>query len=417
MFELWGDVLERVILHSDLNSFYASVECFHNPDIRNKPVAVCGSVEERHGIVLAANQIAKKFQIKTGDAVWQAKLKCPNIIIVAPHYDHYLRFSKAVREIYTAYSPCVESFGLDECWIDVSGTGHNLRQSVLLADEIRERIQFETGITASIGVSDNKIFAKLGSDLKKPNATTCIKDKTEIYDLPVSDLLYVGRATTTKLNNMGIFKIGHLAEFDVKSLESRLGKWGRYIWQFANGYDRSPVSEAGKIPVIKSIGNSTTTPRDLKNVDEIKITVMLLAESVAARLREQHCKCKNVQISIRYNDLSGYQRQGKLTIPSCTAVTIGKKALQLVLKNMNEKPIRSLGVKARQLTFDEYPQLSFLPEYQEEQEQEEIEYVIDHIRKRYGHFSIQLCHMLSDLQLSQLSPKEEHVIFPVSYFR
>lgn len=409
--------MERAILHIDMNSFYASVECFHNPDIRDKPVAVCGSKEERHGIVLTANYIAKRqYGIKTGEAIWQAEQKCPDLVVVPPHYDQYIRFSELAKGIYREYSPQIEPFGLDECWVDLTGTGHSLRNSVPVADEIRERISYEMGITASVGVADNKIFAKLGSDMQKPDATTFIQDKGEITRLPVSDLLYVGRATAKKLSSMGIFTIGHLAGCNLKTLEHRLGKWGLYIWRFANGLDTSPVTEYGSQPVIKSVGNSTTTPRDLSSPEEIKITVLLLAESVAARLREQHSKCRTVQVSIRYKDLTRYERQAPLPFPSYTARTIGEAAYGLILRHKTDQPIRSIGVRAQKLVVDEYPQMSLLPEFVAEQAQEALERSIDHIRNRYGHFTLQHALMLKDIQLSKLSPKDEHTVYPVGFF-
>ena len=236
--------MERVIFHCDLNNFYASVECLHHPQYRNIPMAVGGDVEKRHGIILAKNMLAKKAGVTTGEALWQAMQKCPNLTIVKPNFSLYLRFSRLVREIYADYTDRIESFGIDEVWMDVTESVKLFGDPVELANTIRQRIKEEVGITASIGVSFNKVFAKLGSDYKKPDATTVItRDNMEqvVFPLPVEDLLYVGRATTQKMHLMGIMTIGDCARTDVGLLKRRFGKWGEYLWRFANGLDNSPV--------------------------------------------------------------------------------------------------------------------------------------------------------------------------------
>ncbi len=249
--------MERVILHSDLNSFYASVECLYNPEIRDKPVAVGGSVEHRHGIILTANPLAKKFYgLKVGEAIWQAKQKCPNLVVVPPNYSLYIRFSKEVREIYKNYTDLIESFGIDEAWLDVTESTKLFGTGEKIANEIRSRIRAELGITASIGVSYNKIFAKLGSDIKKPDATTVITQDNFMdvaWPLPVNDLLYVGRSTFKKLVNVGILTIGDLANSPLTFLKKLLGKWGEYLWTFANGYDSSPVVKLDHTGSIKGM--------------------------------------------------------------------------------------------------------------------------------------------------------------------
>ena len=396
------------------------MECLYNPSLRGKPVSVCGSVENRHGIVLASTPEAKKFGIKTGEAVWQARQKCRDLVVVEPHYERYQRFSQAAHEIYADYSPCVEPFGLDECWLDVTGTDHLFGSGKSAADAIRARIKAELGITASVGVSYNKIFAKLGSDMKKPDATTVILPsdyQSKVWELPASDLLYVGPATESKLHRYGINTIGQLACSDLDFLCRLLGKWGITLWRFANGLDSSPVSPTGSVPVIKSIGNSTTCPRDLTSEDDIRITTMLLAESVAARLREQRCKCRTVQVWIHNTDLSGGERQVRLPFPSYTAKRIGDTATGVILKNWQGQPVRGLGVRAQNLVLDEYPQLSLLPEIKEEQKQEDLEIALDHVRRRFGHFCVQRGIMLTDTRLSHLAPKDEHTIHPVSFFQ
>ena len=235
---------DRAILHSDCNGFYASVECLHHPEIRNKPVAVSGDAENRHGIILAKNEIAKKYNIKTGEAIWQAKQKCPDLITVPPHFDLYKRFSKMARRIYSEYTDKIEPFGLDEAWLDVTDNKNMNGKEIAL--EINRRIKQELGITVSIGVSFNKIFAKFGSDYKKPDAITEITRENYrdiVWNCPAIDLLYVGRATGRKLESIGIYTIGDIATADVTLLRSYLGKWGDLIYGFANGYDSSTVAQ------------------------------------------------------------------------------------------------------------------------------------------------------------------------------
>lgn len=412
--------MDRVILHSDLNNFYASVECLYNPELRDKPVAVGGDAEVRHGIILAKNYHAKKYGIITGEAIWQAQQKCKNLIIVPPDYKKYLKFSQFAKDIYSKYTDQIESFGLDECWLDVTGSTHLFGDGKKVADEIRERIKFEMGVTASIGVSFNKIFAKLGSDIKKPDATTEITRenfKSIVWNLPVNELLYVGRATHKKLNRYGLKTIGDLANTELKYLEYWLGKWGYMLWTFANGYDISPVSNIGAKSLIKSIGNSTTTPRDLVNNEDVKITIYVLSESVAARLRMHGFLCNTIQIYVRDNELFSFERQDKLELPTSNSDTVAKKAID-IFKNNNKwgKPIRSIGVRACNLTLEGDTQMSFLPEHIKEQKQHNLERAIDDIRRRFGHYSVQRGIMLQDNGLSNLNPKDDHVIFPVSYF-
>ena len=281
--------MERVILHSDLNNFYASVECLYNPSLRGKPVAVAGDPEARHGIVLAKNYEAKACGVATGNPLWMAKKKCPDIIFVPPHYDLYMKYSQIAKEIYSEYTDQVEPYGLDECWLDVTGSTHLFGDGRRIANELRKRIKFELGVTASVGVSYNKIFAKLGSDMKKPDATTIISSdhfRDVVWPLPVNDLLYVGRATHNKLKRYGIHTIGDLAQADQKLLHNMLGQNGLMLWMFANGLDTSPVSNIGAKFLIKSIGNSTTAPLDLITDEDIRITLMVLCESVSSQMRE-----------------------------------------------------------------------------------------------------------------------------------
>ena len=413
--------MERVILHSDLNNFYASVECLYNPKLRGKPVAVVGDPQARHGIVLAKNSTAKACGVATGNPLWMAKQKCPEIVFVPPHYDLYMKYSRIAQEIYSEYTDQVESYGLDECWLDVTGSVPLLGDGKTIADELRERIRRELGVTASVGVSYNKIFAKLGSDMKKPDATTVITNdhfREMVWPLPVNALLYVGRATHNKLRRCGIHTIGELAQTDQSFLRYILGQNGLMLWLFANGLDTSPVSNIGAKSLIKSVGNSTTAPRDLITDEEIKITLYVLCESVSSRMREYGFVCNTVQLGVRDNTLHSYERQGKLLYPNRTAKSLFEKTFELYKRHhLTGKPVRSLSVRACNLSLNENEQLSFLPDIEAIQRQETVENTMDMIRGRFGHFSIQRGIALSDRQLSNLNPKDDHVIYPESFFK
>ena len=413
----------RSVLHIDMNACYASIECLYDPSIRNLPVAVGGDVEARHGIILAKNQIAKRFGVKTGEALWQAKQKCPELHIVPPHFDRYLRFSRMAREIYADYTDLVEPFGLDEVWCDVTGT-QKLRERGLeaLANEIRERVKFELGITVSVGASWNKIFAKLGSDYKKPDAVTVFTPENyrdKVWPLPASDLLGVGRATERKLASRGIRTIGDIAAAPPSMLRGFLGKWGLILHDFAAGYDSSPVARAGDEAVIKSIGNSTTTPRDLCCDEDAGIVYWMLCESVAERMRESGFLCRGVQVHIRDNELASFERQLKLESPTCLASTLHEAAMRLLRENWDwHKPLRSIGVRATDLLPASTPvQCSIFEDSERQEKRERLERSVDDLRRRFGHYCVGRAVCVSDPTLRNISPKDEHVIHPVGYFK
>ena len=291
--------MDRTILHSDANCFYASVEMLYHPEYAGKPLAVGGDPEARHGIVLTANYVAKRKGVKTGMALWQAKQVCPDLIFVPPRMDLYLKFSSMLREIYSEYTNQVEPYGCDEAWLDVTDSSLLKGDGRKIAEEINRSVKKELGITVSIGISWNKIFAKLGSDYKKPDGITEFNRtnyRELIWKLPVSDLLYVGRSTNRTLQKYGIRTIGELARTDPSFLERQLGKMGLVIFSFANGWDDSPVAAESYHAPIKSIGNSTTTPRNLECDQDVQIILMALAESVAARLRKHGFRCNVVSI-------------------------------------------------------------------------------------------------------------------------
>lgn len=412
---------QRSILHVDINNCYASIEILHHPKLHGHPVAVGGDVSARHGIILAKDYIAKKHGVQVGQALWEAKQLCPNLIIVPPNYDLYLRVSRLLRNIFLDYTDQVEPFGLDEAWLDVTGS-KLLGTGEEIAEEIRERVKKELGISVSIGVSFNKIFAKLGSDMKKPDAITVITKENYqeiVWPLPAQDLLGVGSATKKKLYSMGVSTIGDIAGLSPKLLQRRLHKWGLILHSFANGLDQSPVEIAGEERIISSIGNSITAPRDLIDKQDSKIVFMDLSESVAERLRDLGLSCKTVQISLRDNNLLRFERQLKLETPSNLAYDICHTAMQLVDKNYSfTRPLRSIGVRAMDLIPDNSNlQLSFYSaDVEKRKKMESIERTMDWLRGRFGHHSVERGIMLSDPVLGKLNPKADHVIHPVGYF-
>ena len=411
----------RTILHSDMNNCYASIELLHRPELRGRPVAVGGDPEARHGIVLAKDLIAKKAGVKTGMALWQAREVCPDVVFVPPRMDLYLRFSRRIRAIYAEYTDKQEAFGVDESWLDVTDTVTGKKDGYMIAEEIRRRAKEELGITVSVGVSWNKIFAKFGSDYKKPDAVTVIDQdnyKDIIWTSPVEDILYVGRSTKRKLNDIGIMTIGQLAAADRRYLKDSLGKIGLVLSAFARGEDQTPVFGESYEAPIKSIGNSTTTPRDLTDNEDVKIVVYLLAESVAARLRENNFKCRVVEISVRDNGLYSFTRQMRTVSPTDITSEIAAYAMSLFNGNYDwSKPIRSVGVRGSDLVDASIPiQLNLFLDQEERDKQHNIDMAIDSLRGRFGFYSVQRGMMYMDKTLSKLNAKEDHVTSPRGYF-
>ena len=412
----------RTILHVDLNNFYASVECLYNPALRGKPVAVAGDPANRHGIILAKNMPAKKLGVKTGEAIWQAKNKVPDLICVPPQYDKYLRFSRAARKIYYRFTNQIESFGIDEAWLDISGSVNLFGSGPEIAEKIRKTVKNELGLTVSIGVSWNKIFAKFGSDYKKPDAVTCItQDNYQdiIWPKPASDLLYVGHATERKLKGIAILTIGDLAKRDPALLKLSLGKWGLILSDFARGLDSSPVRVIDERSAVKSIGNGVTTPRDITSADDAKLVFICLAESVAARLRENALKCTGVEITLRDSSLYTITRQTKLSYPTYFSEDILNAAMQLLNRNYDfytNKHLRSIGVRGINLVTAEkgYQLEMFVADNTDKKDR--LAKAVDHLRRRYGHDAVLRAATLLDDKL-RINPKDDHVIHPYSYFR
>jgi len=410
-----GNEMDRVILHCDMNGFYASVSSLFHPEYRGKPLAVGGDVEQRHGIILAKNQEAKKYNIQTAEPIWQAKAKCPHLIICPPEYDLYVKFSNHVRKIFLEYTDLVEPFGLDEAWLDVTNSQKLFGDGKKIADEIRERIKLELGVTASVGVSYNKIFAKLGSDYKKPDATTIIsrENKDEIVNpLPVENLLYVGKATKQKFDRHGIYTIGDLAKQDVDELRKLYGQNGGLLWKFANGYDDSPVCKWGYQPPQKSISNSTTTCKDIVSYADAEIVLYVLAESVAANMRFQHVACRKLSLSFKDVNLNSTIRQCTLDNVTQSAEILLKQAMKLLRTNYKfEIPLRSIGICASHFQPElTNKQLSLFEDDKFSVKQLELEKTVDKIRERFGFKVVKRGLMLVDMELSDFNPSRESIL-------
>lgn len=386
--------MSRVILHCDCNSFFASVETVLNPSYRNVPMAVCGSQEERRGIVLAKNELAKKYNIQTAETVYSARKKCPNLVIATPHHDEYLKFSKRVNAIYARYTDLIEPFGIDESWLDVTASVKLFGSGVKIAERIREEVKKEIGITVSVGVSFNKVFAKLGSDYKKPDAVTVIDEnnfKDIVFPLPVSDLLFVGKKTATQLFSMGIRTIGELANTSAEMLALRLGKMGELLHKYSNGLDDAPVLAVREDA--KSISNGFTFKHDLLGFEEARVGIEYLSEDIGRKLRKNNQLCNTVSITIKDEYLRSIQRQKSESRPTDISKEIAIIAFELLKEVWSEdKPIRMLTVCATNLIRKEMSktQISFFDDGVDKQreKEEKRENAVDKIRQKFGDESI-----------------------------
>lgn len=394
--------MARNILHCDMNNFYASVECMLSPELKQYPVAVCGSVEERHGIVLAKNYKAKAFKVATGDAVWQAKQKCPDLVVVPPHYEEYLKYSKLAKAIYCDYTNQVEPYGMDKCWLDISGTKKLFGNPVDVANEIRERIKFELGLTISVGVSFNKIFAKLGSDYKKPDAVTVFEKETfreKIWGLPASDLLGVGRATTRVLNNYCIRTIGDLANSDYDFIKRILGENGVSLWLYANGRDNSTVKDIKFVSPVKSIGHGITTVVDLSNEEEVWRVFLELTQGNGHKLRVHQKVAKAVAIYVRDNTLFSKQWQTQMQMVTQLPLVLAQYAFQLFKKRYDwRNPIRSVTIQAINLFPQDMPQqIDLFCDYERAEKQEKLDGCVEKLCQRFGKRCIRNAVLLQEL--------------------
>lgn len=412
---------ERVVLHCDINHCYAQIEEMKYPALRNIPMAVGGSEEKRHGIILTKNDKAKAYDIKTGESLREAYAKCPQLMIIHPNYEEYIYYTERVKDIYRMYSDKVEAYGLDEAWIDVSESITLFGGGVTIARTIQERVWKELGLTISIGVSFNKIFAKLGSDMIKPSGLVEItKDnyKDITWKLPVEDLFYVGRATKNKLYAYSILTIGDLATLECKWMKEHFGKMGELIWWFANGEDISEVALSTHQEQIKSVGNAITAPRNIESYEEAKLIYYVLVESVASRLRDQGFRGNIIRISLRNTDLVSFTRQQKITQVTNISTEIMEVVLDLLVSNYDFTiPLRSIGVTIAGLEAD-VPifQMNLFMSVEERLKQKKLEETVDKIRGKFGFDKARRCAMLLATDLTSFNPKEDHVIHPVSYF-
>ncbi len=408
-------MMRRTILHCDCNNFYATVEGVFDPSLKGKPVIVCGDPQLRHGIVLAKSYAAKACGIVTGEAIWQAKKKCPTVILVAADLKRYLGFSRKMREISRRYTSQVEPFGLDENWLDV--TGHSLCGEEIAA-QLRKAAKDELGITISVGVSFNKIFAKLGSEMRKPDATTVITRENfreKIWPLPAEDLLFVGRATKRRLNELGLYTIGDIANSQLGLLRTALGKNGETLWHNARGDDQAPILQMDEADDIKSVGNSTTPPHDIASRDDARAIIYLLSDSVAARLRSHHLNCRTVSVWMRDTELKSFERQCRLTLNSDIADEIAHAALDLFDQSYAwHLPLRSLGLKGSDLR--DSRQNVQLPLWSDPRrvKTQRFEQALDDIRGRYGHTCVQRGLLLCDRALTGINPVDDHSLQPLA---
>lgn len=408
--------MKRCILHSDLNNFYASVECLRRPELRDVPVAVCGSFEDRHGVVLAKNMLAKAQGVRTGEAFWQARKKCPDLVSVPADFPTYVRISRAVRAIYARYTDQIEPYGIDECWLDVTGSRYLFGEGEQIAHTIREAVKREIGVTVSVGVSWNKIFAKLASDLKKPDAVTVIDEKnyqTLAWNLPAADLLYVGKATAKRLAVLGIATIGDLARADVSMLIAELGKWGSVLHAYANGWDDAPVAMEGTQREIKSIGNSLTSYRDLTTEEDVRMLLYMLAESVAARVAQKGVgRAQTVKVSIVDNQLRRFGKQGRPPVPTRSAQGIADFAFELFRSLYSWRhPVRALGVAVCDFVGNA-EQLTLFEEDAREKKSERLDAAVNAMREKYGSNALKRATVLRDAHFSEMDIRGEHIIRP-----
>lgn len=409
----------RVVLHCDINHCYAQIEEMKVPELRKVPMAVGGHETTRHGIILAKNDLAKEYHIKTGESLREAYAKCPQLVVIPPNYDDYLYYSEKVKDIYREYTDRVESFGLDEAWIDVSASSKIYGSGEAIAREIKQKVHEQLGLTISVGVSFNKVFAKLGSDMIKPDGLVVIDEENYqqlVWPLPVEELIYIGRATKRKLNEFGIKTIGDLAVFRADLIESRMGKVGVMIHEFANGIDDKSVAFTGYQDEAKSVGNGMTTIRDMHSLKDVELVFRVLAESVASRLRDMGVEGQVVTIGLRDNELHGLSRQRKLAEPTCLADEILAMAMQLTREHYSFiLPLRSISLTMSDLQKPAaVEQLSFFTDHGKIK-QRVLDETVDAIRSRYGFTKIKRCSMLLDDELTNFNPKADHIIFPVSF--
>ena len=394
----------RAILHSDQNSYYASVEMMLDPSLRGKAVAVCGATEERHGIVLAKSEKAKKCGVKTGMVNWEARQLCPDLVLVPPHYDQYLKYSKLAQNIYQRYTDLIEPFGMDECWLDVTDSRWSGGEPMAIAERIRRSVREELGLTVSIGVSFNKVFAKLGSDMKKPDAITEITPENyreKVWPLPASDMIYCGRATTAKLAKYGIHTIGDIATTDPEFFQRLMGVNGLALWRYASGTDTSRVMHKDYAAPIKSIGHGITCVADLVDEEEVWKVIFELAQDVGHRLRVHGLAARGVELWIRGNDLMGAQYRGHLPVLTQLPSEIAAGAFKLFREKYSwATKVRAVTVRATSLVPQATPdQLSLFVDAQRLERRERLQNAVEAVRERYGKKALTYAVLMGDLKM------------------
>ena len=395
---------QRAILHSDMNSFYASVEMMLDPSLRGKAVAVCGSVEDRHGIVLAKSDLAKRAGVKTGMVCWEARQRCPNLVVVPPQYDEYIKYSRLAHEIYYRYTDMVEPFGMDECWLDVTASRYQCGTGREIAEQIRAATREELGLTVSVGVSFNKIFAKLGSDLKKPDAVMEITPENfrdKVWPLDASEMIYVGRATEAKLAKYGIHTIRQVAATPPELLRSWFGVNGLALWRYANGTDQSRVMHKDFVSPVKSVGHGITCTADLENEEEVFKVMLELSQDIGHRLRVHGLTARGVQLWIRANDLSGMQCQCKLPFRTQLPSELTAAGFKLFQERYHwTQKVRAVCIRAIDLVpKSEEEQLSIFVDNEKRDRRERLEDTIESLRSRFGKSSITYACLLGDLKM------------------
>lgn len=361
----------------------------YHPEYRNVPMAVAGDAKARHGIILAKNQLASNAGVKTAEVIWQAQAKCPDLVLIPPEYEQYEFYSQKLKYMYTEYTDRVEPFGLDECWLDMTGILKDMDEARAFADEIRRRVRDEFKLTCSVGVSYNKCFAKLGSDYKKPDATTVIPEdsfRDIVWPLPVSDLLFVGRSTVKNLSKINVNTIGDLAHLDREYITRFLGKNGVLLWEYANGIDESPVMEIKHRREIKSIGNSTTPPEDMTSAEDVRRVLLHLADKVAERLRKHGLKCTVIQIHVRDRDLKIYEHQRVLYDATDIKRDIYEMACELFEESYDwHCAVRSIGIRcAKVIASGEGEQISIFTDIGKAEKDKKLSRAIDDVNRRFG---------------------------------
>ena len=404
--------MDRVILHSDINACYANIELLFAPELRGRPMAVGGDAERRHGIILSKTEEAKRAGVRTGMALWEARRACPELVVLPPRFDRYIHFTREVQKIYADYTDRREPFGLDESWLDLTGCVA-VRDGESAAQEIRRRVKRELGLTVSVGVSWNKVFAKLGSDYKKPDAVTVISRenyKELVWPMPAGELLFVGRATSRRLRELGIATIGDLAQADGELLRLRLGKPGLDLHESAAGRENSPVRRAGESPPPKSVGNGTTPPRDMRSRADALPVLTSLAEGVGRRLRSFGLLAGNITLELRSDALEWRSHGVQLPHPTDCDMEILAAALELLDESHRwPNALRSVAIRAGELCQATLPeQMDVFTDYAGRDAQRRLDGAIDRLRARFGRESVLRGAVFADRAMAAPPDQEEY---------